>query len=631
MQSKFGRTVILGSWHLLVLVGILILPSQLTFGSSFWQAPDLNPLLLATIALLYLVSAIVLYFFADRSNTFLLSAISAIAVSAALICFSLILVQDLHFSRKVLLLSLFLMAVGLASPALPTITVREIAAIAVGVLLAGGLIAGWLSLTASNDAETSDRIVRASKHMLNVTTHKIAELPDRARGGALVFDDRANRYILSDGSGHMWELGWRGENLETKLLDLRVPVNRREFLRDKPAAVSAEDFRVADLLITQRNDTTFLYASHHFWREKEGCFVVRVSEVQFSATSDQEWRTVYESKPCLPFSSSRAISPFFVGEQIGGNLEIYDDERILLTLGDHQFDGWYKMPDYITDLASDYGKTLLVDTSTGDSSLFTIGHRNPQGLTKSRSGLFWETEHGPRGGDELNLLVEGSDYGYPRHTYGTEYNSVSWPLSDEADEASSEKPIFAWIPSIAISDLIEIDDSGFPRWDGNLLIGSLVSESLWRVHLEGTRVVYTEQIEIGARIRDIATSKQREILLYTDAHEILRVQPAGELNDGASLFTLHCGGCHHAKDIQLGIGPSLAGVINQKVAAAKGYSYSPALEKLGGRWTENRIDEFLANPAEFSPGTTMAMEPIEDAQVRAAIIEYLKWNPWNPR
>src|SRR5262249_55450968 len=149
--------------------------------------------------------------------------------------------------------------------------------------------------------------------------------------------------------------------------------------------------------------------------------------------SEPDWHTVFESRPCLPLAVERGGS--FAGEQIGGNLEALASGQLLLALGDHQFDGWYKTRELIQDPDADYGKTLLIDPQTGARTIFSVGHRNPEGLVVARDGRIWETEHGPQGGDELNLLVAGGNYGWPYRTFGTDYGSVDWPLSGKEPRA----------------------------------------------------------------------------------------------------------------------------------------------------------------------------------------------------
>jgi glucose/arabinose dehydrogenase len=149
--------------------------------------------------------------------------------------------------------------------------------------------------------------------------------------------------------------------------------------------------------------------------------VLRVSTIVLpesgaSAAGPPDWQTIFESRPCLPVRLGRGAA--FGGEQVGGNLEFLSERSLLLTVGDNKFDGFYHSPDYVSDPAAHYGKTVTIDLVTGEVAMFTRGHRNPQGLAIAPHGRIWSTEHGPQGGDELNLLQQGGNYGYPFHTYG---------------------------------------------------------------------------------------------------------------------------------------------------------------------------------------------------------------------
>jgi glucose/arabinose dehydrogenase len=106
--------------------------------------------------------------------------------------------------------------------------------------------------------------------------------------------------------------------------------------------------------------------------------------------------------------------------------------------------------------------------------VFTKGHLNPQGLTFLKNGQLLSTEHGPKRGDELNVITEGSNCGWPDVTVGTEYGSYDWPVGSSlvGSHTGYTAPLFAWVPSIAVSQLIEINNF-HPRWDGDLLVGSL--------------------------------------------------------------------------------------------------------------------------------------------------------------
>lgn len=270
---------------------------------------------------------------------------------------------------------------------------------------------------------------------------------------------------------------------------------------------------------------------------------------------------------------------------------------------------------------NDYGKTLFVPLSGAQPRLFTLGHRNPQGLYVERNGNMWLTEHGPQGGDELNALTEGANYGWPFHTYGKPRDGrFTWPLS--AHLVGMKKPVYAWVPSVAISSVIVVEGSEFPQWKGDLLLGSLRGARLHRMHFEDGRVAYEEPIRVNERIRDLTEGLDGRIVLWTDNGTIVSVTRAKQ-DEGAALFQ-QCAACHPADGSQNGIGPNLRGVYGRAIASKVDYSYSTAMRAHDGKWDEGQLNAFLADPAAFAPGTSMAFEGIADDWQRRSLIEYLR-------
>ncbi|RVU24766.1 PQQ-dependent sugar dehydrogenase [Sandaracinomonas limnophila] len=136
-------------------------------------------------------------------------------------------------------------------------------------------------------------------------------------------------------------------------------------------------------------------------------------------------------------------------------------------------------------------------------SIYSYGQRNPQGLTTNPwTGDIWETEHGPRGGDEINIIKAGKNYGWPTITYGINYDGK--PISNISKKEGMEQPITYYLPSIAPSGLTFVTGDKYPAWKGNLLIGSLRFNYLQRVEIKDNKVVNQEKVLLNiGRMRNV--------------------------------------------------------------------------------------------------------------------------------
>ncbi len=160
--------------------------------------------------------------------------------------------------------------------------------------------------------------------------------------------------------------------------------------------------------------------------------------------------------------------------------------------------------------------------------IFSIGHRNPQGLARHpETGRIWEVEHGPRGGDEVNVIEAGVNYGWPVITYGMSY--AGFPIGEGSEKPGMAQPVTYWVPSISPSGMAFYTGSAFPAWRGNLFVGALSGELLVRLELDGERVVREERLieELGERIRDVRQGPDGLLYLLTDAPDgaLLRLEP----------------------------------------------------------------------------------------------------------
>lgn len=216
----------------------------------------------------------------------------------------------------------------------------------------------------------------------------------------------------------------------------------------------------------------------------------------------------------------------------GGRILFLADKTLLLSLGEG-FD--YK--DEAQNPQSDLGKIVhLRDDGTPNAphirgarpEIFTMGHRNVQGLALDRSNnIIYQHEHGPRGGDEINILRAGKNYGWPKITYGIGYSGLK--ISDKVTMPGLEQPLIYWVPSIAPSAMTFYDRDLFPQFKGDLLVSALAGQQIRHVKL-GNGVVTRQTTlltDMQTRFRNIATAPDGSLWVLTDEPEgkILRLTP----------------------------------------------------------------------------------------------------------
>lgn len=167
----------------------------------------------------------------------------------------------------------------------------------------------------------------------------------------------------------------------------------------------------------------------------------------------------------------------------------------------------------------------FVGTDGAKEAIFSYGHRNPQGLVKNpMTGEIWDNEHGPQGGDEINIIEKGKNYGWPVITYGINYSGT--PITDKTEMEGMEQPLHYWVPSIAPSGMTFVSSDKYPEWKGNLLIGSLKFQYLERLELKGNKVVYREKLmpDLG-RVRDVRQAPDGYIYVAVEGKGIYKLVP----------------------------------------------------------------------------------------------------------
>ncbi|WP_372755490.1 PQQ-dependent sugar dehydrogenase [Mariniflexile sp.] len=167
----------------------------------------------------------------------------------------------------------------------------------------------------------------------------------------------------------------------------------------------------------------------------------------------------------------------------------------------------------------------FLNVPNAKTAIYTYGNRNPQGLIKNPyTGDIWSHEHGPKGGDEINIIKKGANYGWQIVSYGINYNGTSF--TDITEKEGIEPPIFYWVPSIAPSGMAFVTSNKYPGWKGNLLVGSLKFAYLERLVLENEKVVKREKlIEKTGRVRDVVQGPDGYIYVAVEGKGIVKIVP----------------------------------------------------------------------------------------------------------
>jgi glucose/arabinose dehydrogenase len=247
-------------------------------------------------------------------------------------------------------------------------------------------------------------------------------------------------------------------------------------------------------------------------RIRDGCWIENQVVNEFSIDVTTGLRMAFDAKRFLYIGTSFPYPDYVVPSDLG------------------------KTPPQL--LSSPWGKILrmtadgkvppdnpFVNTPGAFPYVYALGIRAPLGLAFDRNGELWESEDGPRGGDELNHIKAAHNYGWPVTTWGFRYDAIPMPANPEQE--GMEQPVAAWSPSPAISSLAVYNGKAFPRWKGSMLVGSLKQMDLYRIVVDGDRLVLQETILHGVdRIRDVRVGPQGYVYVLTEAGQLLRLVPA---------------------------------------------------------------------------------------------------------
>ncbi len=253
---------------------------------------------------------------------------------------------------------------------------------------------------------------------------------------------------------------------------------------------------------------------------------LRVARAKLEGGALTELKVLFESTP-----------PRATAVHYGGRMAWLPDGTLLVTGGDG-----FNYREQAQNLASDFGKIVritddgavppdnpFVGRKDARPEIWTYGHRNAQGIAVDpATGRVYAHEHGPRGGDEVNLIEKGANYGWPLATKGMDYTGAY--ITPFTTYKGTRDGIHGWTPSIAPCGLAIYHGTAFPQWDGDLFVGALAKTSLRRVDMDGGKVVGEEVMlaDLKARIRDVRVGPDGFIYVLTDGEnaKLLRLKPA---------------------------------------------------------------------------------------------------------
>jgi len=236
---------------------------------------------------------------------------------------------------------------------------------------------------------------------------------------------------------------------------------------------------------------------------KENCFYLGIKSADYN-NNELNFNTIFLNEEC--------VESIYAGRML--NYRFNDKDGFLISI-----DALAKKKDYAQKSSSNLGKILFLDYKNLKPIIFSKGHRNPQGLYND-NGIIISTEHGPRGGDEINIINYKKNYGWPISSYGEPYKYEdqeidSYKYLKDHESNNFQEPIYSFIPSIGISQLTKVPGRFSNFWRDNYLISSLNGGSVFRLKLDlkKNKLIYSEKIFFNERIRDIGYIEQLNVVI----------------------------------------------------------------------------------------------------------------------
>jgi glucose/arabinose dehydrogenase len=313
---------------------------------------------------------------------------------------------------------------------------------------------------------------------------------------AAVLDD--NQLLLGGGQKgshlYLFDLSTKSD----QLLGRVIPASER---------LNDARFAITDIAVLSKSSTSAnLLISYPSYRKNGNCVVVKLDAYKLtlgskpSITKGKNWFT---SKPCVPISAV---------QHAAGRLAVIDEKTTYLTVGDL---GFSKIGS--KSARGDLGGVFKIGASKVEK--ISTGHRNQQGIELIGNDLYI-SEHGPRGGDELNLIKKGADYGWPTVTYGQAYSSGDYVRPTRSGTHDGfQLPLYNWVPSVAPTELVQLPATGkWGAWSSQLVMGTLKEQALIFIQLSSKdKVGQVASVDVSDRIRDLELLPDGRLVATTDS------------------------------------------------------------------------------------------------------------------
>lgn len=305
--------------------------------------------------------------------------------------------------------------------------------------------------------------------------------------------------VLGGGSKGGSIYSWSESSQELKLLGEMM--SSKERIRDSR-------FAITDIaILSEKNNSANLLISFPRLAASRCVEVVvfraTYNRAEESLTKNERW---FRSKPCVPISAV---------QHAAGRMERIDNRSVYLTIGDLGFDD---LPNRA--LRGDLGSIFRI--SKTNSARVSQGHRNQQGILLFDGRDLLISEHGPRGGDEINLVERGVDYGWPFVTYGAPYSQGDYVIPGKTGTHEGfREPLIHWTPSIAPTELIQLPKGKFGKYSGGIAMGTLRQTSLVFMRYEAGKILDSEIVNVNARIRDLEVLPDQRLIASTDDGRLL--------------------------------------------------------------------------------------------------------------